>query len=96
MTYICNDCQHTWLSSTEFQWCKMCASMNVESMIQSHIEKDPPITTKSYLVIVEQTPDVDDDDIINSLEGALTWMEGVGSADVISNGEFTEKPGGEV
>lgn len=65
-------------------------------MIQSHIEKDPPIITKSYLVIVEQTPNVDDDDIINSLEGALTWMEGVGAADVISIGAYTNRESGEV
>lgn len=63
-------------------------------MIQSHIEKDPVITTKSYLVIVEQTPSVDDDDIVNSLAGALTWMEGVGEADVIANGEFNSEVAG--
>lgn len=65
-------------------------------MIQSHIEKDPTITTKSYLVIVEQTPSVDDDDIVNSLEGALTWLEGVGEADVVSMGDYTSPEGGEV
>ena len=65
-------------------------------MIQSHIEKDPPIITKSYLVIVEQTSNVDDLDIINSLVGSLTWMEGVGQADAIANGEFTPETAGEV
>lgn len=65
-------------------------------MIQSHIEKDPLITTKSYLVIVEQTPSVDDDDIVNSLAGALTWMEGVGEADVIGMGNYTSPESSEV
>lgn len=89
----CLDCDAAWATGTSsLAWCPVCSSTNIK-MIQSHIEKDPAITTKSYLVIVEQTPNVDDDDITQALAGALTWLEGVGEADVVSMGDYTSPEG---
>ena len=58
-------------------------------MIQSHLPPQP-LTRRSYLVIVEQQPDVDDEYVQNSMSGALYWVEGVGEIEVVPMGEYVE------
>lgn len=59
-------------------------------MIQTHTGKHLPTTKRSYLVIVEQEPDVSDEKVLNNMAGALYWVEGVGKIDVVPMGDYIE------